>query len=239
MHVDALIDETLEPQLIEWLRSQGNAIRALSHIKELFARLDTQNILGDIDEHVSLKGPVHIGKGSRIHSFVEIDGPVIIGENVSVRSHAQIRNFAYIGSECVIGHSADIKQSICLNGSKMQDGTFVGDSVLGAGARIGSGAILANRKFNQGDIKYLDESGCLVSSHREFFGAVLGRYARLGANVVLSPGTIIGEYTWVGSGCVLQGRYPADSLITVKQELDVRSKERTSLRSGRGEYEHI
>lgn len=239
MNVESLIDDTLEQPLVVWLRSKGSAIRALNEIEQLFQKLDKQVVEGELDEFVSLKGPVHIGRGSRVHSHVEIDGPVIIGENVSIRSGAQIRNFAYIGSECVIGHSADIKRSICLNGSKMQDGTFVGDSVLGAGARVGSGAILANRKFNQSSIRFADENGNVVDSQREFFGALMGKYARLGANVVLSPGTVIGEHTWVGSGCILHGTYPADQLITVKQELNVVGKDRAILKSGRGEYEHI
>ena len=225
--------------MISWLQAQGDAITALNNIEKLFANLEGQNILGEMDGFVSIKGAVHIGKGSRIHSHVEIDGPVIIGENVSIRAQAQIRNFAYIGSDCVVGHSADIKRSICLNGAKMQDGTFVGDSVLGVGARVGSGANLANRKFNQGEIRYLDDLGELVSSGREFLGAILGKFVRLGANVVLSPGTIIGEYTWVGSGCVLHGRFPPDRLITVKQELDIVEKERATLRSGKGEYEFV
>jgi len=239
MKVESLFDDSLEPEMIAWLRSQGDAITALNNVEQLFTKLKGQTVLGEVDEFVSIKGPAHIGKGSRIHSHVEIDGPVIIGENVSIRAQAQIRNFAYLGSDCIVGHSADIKRSICLNGSKIQDGTFVGDSVLGMSARVGSGAILANRKFNQGKIQYLDEEGKLVPSDREFLGTVLGKYARLGANVVLSPGTIVGEHTWVGSGCILHGRYPADMLITAKQELNVNPKDRVILRSGRGEYEYI
>ena len=72
-----------------------------------------------------------------------------------------IRNQAYIGSNCVIGHSADVKRSICLNGAKMQCGIFVGDSILGCGARIGSGVILANRKFNQTKVQFRDKDETL------------------------------------------------------------------------------
>src|SRR4051812_20753449 len=118
MQVDALIDDTLEPVLVAWLRDKRNAIAALNAIEDLFRKLATQNILGEVDEFVSIKGPVHLGRGSKVHSYVELDGPLIIGENVSIRSNAQIRNFAFIGSDCVVGHSADIKRSICLNGSK-------------------------------------------------------------------------------------------------------------------------
>ena len=234
MNVESLIDETLEPEIISWLRHQHNAISALSHIEELFTKLSGQHIFGELDEFVSVIGPVHIGAGSRIHSHVEINGPVIIGNDVIIATQSQIRDYAYIGSECIVGHSANIKRSICLNGAKMQDGTFVGDSVLGVGARVGSGANLAKQ-----DRRCRDGDGVLQDSDGEFFGAILGKYVRLGENVVISPGTIVGEHSWVGSGCILHGHYPADVFITVKQELEIKPKDRAILYSGRGEYEHL
>ena len=238
--ISELFDETLEPKLREWLLRFKDPVEALNHIGELFAELRDTVILGNVHESVSIKGPVHIGKGSTVHAHVCLDGPIIIGENVSIRSQAQIRNQAYLGSNCVVGHSADIKRSICLNGSKIQDGTFVGDSVLGMAARIGSGAILANRKFNQTRIKYKNDEGAVVDSGLEFFGAVIGQQSRIGANCVLSPGTLVGEHTWVGSGCVLHGRFGSDLLIQPpKQELVIAPKERSTLRSGDGEYKYI
>lgn len=226
-------------EMKDWLYRQQDVIAILNNLAELFAKLDGQVVQGEVDEHVSMCGPIHIGKGSRIHPHVTIDGPCIIGENVSVRSHAQIRRMAFVSSDCVIGHGADVKFSLCLDGAKIQDGTFVGDSVLGRGCRIGSGAILANRKFNQTEVAYLDWVGERHRTGREFLGAILGDYVRIGANAVLSPGTIVGPHTWVGSGVVLQGTHAADLLIVRKQDLDVRKKDRVPLRSGKGEYEYL
>jgi UDP-N-acetylglucosamine diphosphorylase / glucose-1-phosphate thymidylyltransferase / UDP-N-acetylgalactosamine diphosphorylase / glucosamine-1-phosphate N-acetyltransferase / galactosamine-1-phosphate N-acetyltransferase len=239
MDVEQLIDDTVELELQAWLRKWPNAIEALNHIGDLFVGLKKSTIIGEVDEHVSISGPVHIGKGSKIHPFVTIQGPVIIGENVSVRSHSIIRSQAYISSDCVVGHSADVKRSICLNGAKMQCGIFLGDSILGCGARIGSGVITANRKFDQTEVSFKDKDSKLHKSGREFFGAIVGRYCRLGANVVTYPGTIIQEHTWVGAGCVLHGIYGPDQFVSVKQDLMIRPKKRLKLRSGKGEYEHI
>ena len=239
MDVEQLIDDTVEPQLKTWLRKFPNAVEILKHIEDLFVGLTKMTVLTEVGEHVSISGPVHIGKGSKIHPFVTIQGPVIIGENVSIRSHSIIRSHAYIDSKCVVGHSADVKRSICLNGAKMQCGIFVGDSILGCSARIGSGVILANRKFNQTVISFKDKEQKSHKSGLEFFGAIVGRHCRLGANVVTYPGTIVQEHTWVGGGCVLHGTYGPDQFITVKQNLDIRPKKRVQLRSGEGEYEHV
>jgi bifunctional UDP-N-acetylglucosamine pyrophosphorylase/glucosamine-1-phosphate N-acetyltransferase len=235
-----LFDDSLEIDLINWINRFSDPVELLNNIDSLFEKLHTTVILGDVAESAVLNGPVHIGAGSVIHPNVTIDGPVIIGDNVSVRSHAQIRNHVYLGSGAVVGHSADIKKSFCLNGSKIQDGTFTGDSVLGMAARIGSGSILANRKFNQTEVKYENDQGHIIGSGREFLGSIIGMYSRIGANVVLSPGTMIGQHTWIASGSVIHGRYGSDLLITPPpMELHVKEKARTILRSGKGEYEHI
>jgi UDP-N-acetylglucosamine diphosphorylase / glucose-1-phosphate thymidylyltransferase / UDP-N-acetylgalactosamine diphosphorylase / glucosamine-1-phosphate N-acetyltransferase / galactosamine-1-phosphate N-acetyltransferase len=238
MEIEQLLDDNVDPRLAAWLRKWATALDALNNIAELFAGLRENYVECEVGEQVSISGPVHIGKGTKIHPFVTIEGPVIIGENVSVRSHSIIRSQAYIGSNCVVGHSADVKRSICIDSAKMQCGVFVGDSVLGCGARIGSGVITANRKFNQTEV-FLKDNGSSRNSGREFFGAIIGRYCRLGANVVTYPGTIIREHTWVGAGCVLHGSYGPDQFVAVKQELDIRPKQRLKLRSGKGEYEHV
>lgn len=234
-----LFSGPLEADLGAWVKKCRSPLELFDALPELFANLNHQRILGEVHEYVSITGAVHVGKGSVIHPGVVIEGPVIIGENVSVRSHAQIRKMTFLGSDCVVGHGADIKASLCLNSAKIQDGTFVGESILGYSARIGSGAILANRKFNQSDIRVQDSDGSLISSGHQFLGSILGDYVRIGANCVLSPGTIIGPHTWVGSGLILLGTYPSDVFITAKQELQVRPKERVLLRTGKNEYETI
>jgi UDP-N-acetylglucosamine diphosphorylase / glucose-1-phosphate thymidylyltransferase / UDP-N-acetylgalactosamine diphosphorylase / glucosamine-1-phosphate N-acetyltransferase / galactosamine-1-phosphate N-acetyltransferase len=235
-----IYDETIEEELASWIKKHSDVAQLLNNLKSLFANLETTQILGEVHSSVSINGPVHIGAGSVIHPHVTLDGPIIIGENVSIRSHSQIRNHTYLGSNCVVGHGADIKHSLCLNGAKIQDGTFTGDSIVGVAARIGSGAILANRKFNQTEVKYKNDEGEVVGTGREFFGSVIGRHSRIGANVVLSPGTLIGEHTWVSSGCVIHGRYGSDLIISPPPTQVVATpKSRVQLRSGVGEYEHM
>lgn len=232
MNVDVLHNNEIEEELINWLKKFEDSVDVLNNIEQLFSKLDSQVIENaSIDESVVINGPVHIGKGTVIQPHVTIEGPVIIGENVTISSHAVIRNNAFIGSNCVVGHAADIKRSLCLNKSKIQDLTFVGDSVLGVGARIGSGTIIANRKFDQSLIHYTKNKQ-KVNSTRDFFGAIVGTYSRIGANCTLMPGTTIGMHTWVLPGCILSGEYESDIMISPpKQELKIRKKPRIELKS--------
>lgn len=212
-------------------------VAALDNFQTLLKDVKGQTIKGTVQDGAIIQGDVFIDEGSVVHAGAVVEGPVYIGKNVSIRPHANLRKGCYLDDEVVIGHGADIKNALLMRGAKVQDGTFCGDSIVGRGGRVGSGTILANRKFNQTNIKI--DLGGVKDSGRDFFGAILGDYARLAANVVTSPGTVIGAYTWVGSGVVLHGTIPADTLVTVKQELDMRSKDRVDLKSGIGEYEHI
>jgi UDP-N-acetylglucosamine diphosphorylase / glucose-1-phosphate thymidylyltransferase / UDP-N-acetylgalactosamine diphosphorylase / glucosamine-1-phosphate N-acetyltransferase / galactosamine-1-phosphate N-acetyltransferase len=193
-------------------------------------------INGTVESGVTITGPVYVGAGTVIHSGAEIQGPVFISENCSIRHGAQVRAGTILGEGCVVGHSAEVKNSVCMSGAKMQSGVFVGDSILGLGARLGSGTILANRRFSQDGVT-LNVSGEKIPTGVEFFGAVIGDYARLGANVVTAPGTMVGPYTWVASLVSLYGFVPRAKLVLLKQELEYRDKAETALRSGRGEYE--
>lgn len=229
--------EKLPDHIAAWLRGCGDPLTALNRLPDLLADLKGKGVQnhGTIMPGAHVVGDVHIGKGSVIHPGATIEGPVWIGDDVKVSAHALLRDGCYLCDACVVGHGADIKNTLALPGAKIQDGTFAGDSVLGCGARIGSGAILSNRKFNQTSIK-IDLGNGVVDSGRDFLGAIMGDQARLGANVTVSPGSVIGAYTWIGSGCVIQGSTPGDRLVTVKQELDIRTKDRTELKSGMGEY---
>lgn len=240
LHLNLFDTSTLPPTLAPLISGATSVVDILDGLPTLLKKITGGGLqgFGKIDDGAHIHGDVFIGKGTHIHSGVVIEGPAYIGNNVSVRPHALIRGGSYVADDCVIGHSADIKSSLLLPGAKVQDGTFAGESIVGSGARIGSGAILANRKFNQRTI-LTDWGNGPTNTHKEFFGAVIGDQARLGANVTCSPGSVIGAFTWVGSGVVVQGYLAPDQLVTVKQDLDIQPKSRILLASGKGTYENL
>jgi NDP-sugar pyrophosphorylase family protein len=179
---------------------------------------DAQAINGDIETGVTMEGPIYIAKSAHIHPGVNISGPVYVGEGCSVGHGAQLRPGTILGQGCVVGHAAEIKNSICMAGAKIQSGSFVGDSIVGCGGRIGSGAVLTNRRFAQ-DAITLGGGAHRFSTETEFFGALVGDYARVGANATTSPGTLIGPYAWILSGVSAYGFIPRETRVMVRQEL--------------------
>lgn len=166
-----------------------------------------------IGEFVSLEGNYMLGEGTKIHSNVSIEGPVIIGKNCTIQSGALIRPGCIIGDNCVIGHGAEIKHSIIQNKAKVQSMTFAGDSIIGKSTRIGSGTILANRRFDQGNITIKNSTGTKVDVGTDFFGAIIGDNSRLGANCTTLPGSFIGAYTWILPTIQVRGFIPKEKRV--------------------------
>jgi bifunctional UDP-N-acetylglucosamine pyrophosphorylase/glucosamine-1-phosphate N-acetyltransferase len=141
-------------------------------------------------------GEYFIGEGTTIYNGVTIIGPVYIGRNCEILPGAILRPYTILGDGCSVGHGSELKHTVMYGGAKVASLAFVGDSVLGASARIGSGVITANRKFDQ-TIVSAKLDGEKYSLETDYFGLILGDASRLGANCVSQPGTHIGSYTWV------------------------------------------
>jgi len=196
---------------------------------------DTSEFQGSIGQGATIRGPVYTGKDAEIQSGVDIVGPVFVGEGCVIHHGAQLRPGTILGRGCVVGHTAEIKNSVCMSGAKLQSGSFVGDSVVGKGGRIGSGAILTNRRFAQ-DAVTLGGGRYKFHTDAEFFGAIIGDYARVGANATTAPGTLIGPYSWILPLVSAYGFIPRESQVRAKQELLITPNPARQLRSGRGEY---
>jgi NDP-sugar pyrophosphorylase family protein len=187
-----------------------------------------KDLKGNVHPTVIITGHVRIGKNTIVHPYTVIEGPAVIGENCEIRPSVMIRSGTFIGNRVVVGHSTEIKNSIIFDDAKIASGVFAGDSIIGKGARIGSGVILGNRRFDQrmvtvktGEKKY--------DTGMEKFGCIIGDYARLGANCTTSPGVCIGKHTWIGSNVLVDGCIRSDLILKLKQELLAKPKERLYL----------
>ena len=189
---------------------------ALTNIKLFLQREVVEKDLhvnkAEVGEFCSIKGNYFIDEGTVIHQNVTIEGPVMIGKNVEIQSGALIRPGSIIGDNCVVGHGSEIKNTIMQNKSKVASLAFAGDTILGKSTRIGSGIILANRRFDQKNI-VIKINGEKIDSGRDFFGAIVGDSSRIGANAATLPGTMIGPYTWILPTLQVRGFIPAEKRL--------------------------
>ena len=180
-------------------------------------------------EFCSITGNYFIDEGTKIGANVCIEGPVIIGKNVSIQSGALIRPGTIIGDNASVGHGSEVKHAIVQNKAKIASLTFVGDSILGKSARIGSGTILANRRFDQKNIE-IKIDGKKHDTGADFFGSIIGDSSRLGANCTSIPGTCVGPYTWILPTVQVRGFIPAEKRIMPKAEYVIQDNPKVELK---------
>lgn len=200
------------------------------YIKKFMNNEDMKvNKAEEVGEFFSISGNYFIDEGTKIHANVVIQGPVLIGKNVEIQSGALIRPGSIIGDGCVVGHGSEIKHAIMQNKSKVASLAFVGDSILGRSTRIGSGIILANRRFDQKNIT-VKVNGEKIDTGSDFFGSIIGDSSRLGANVATLPGAFIGPYTWILPGLHIRGFIPAEKRVFPKEEYTMTDNEKVELK---------
>ena len=155
-----------------------------------------------------------ISKKAKIAKSAQIEGKVFIGDNVQVFEHAVIRGPCYIGDNCIIGNNslvreytnlennvliganAEVARSIFQEGSSIHSG-FFGDSIFGQECKIGAGVITGNVRIDRGNIKSVVK-GEKIDTGLDSFGVVIGDNAKIGINVSLMPGVLIGSNSVIG-----------------------------------------
>lgn len=212
------IEDFREKEIFEGCNFIWEPINKINkYVEEKIIKNDVKVNKAQIGDFTSITGNYYIDEGTNIGANVTIEGPVIIGKNVTIQAGALIRPYSIIGDSAVIGHGAEIKHCIIQNKAKVQSFTFCGDSIIGKSTRIGSGTILANRRFDQKNIM-LKINGEKFDTGTDFFGAIIGDNTRLGANSTSIPGTCIGPYTWILPTIQVRGFIPAEKRIIPKND---------------------
>ena len=180
----------------------------------------TANFKSDNNPKISIKGQVHIGKNSIIGDFVTIEGPVYIGDDVEINPGAYIRPGSIICDTCSIGFVANVKNALMMSGSKVANHVFLGDSIIGANARLGGHCETGNRRFDQQQIEFIYRDNKLHTG-LDKLGLILGEGSRLGGDVITSPGTMIGKNTFIAMGSTISGFIEPNKFIKTESQYKV------------------
>ena len=144
-------------------------------------------------------GGVWIHNAATIETGATIKAPAVISDGCFIASTAYIRGGVFLGEGVTVGPGCEVKSSVIMTGSTLAHLNFVGDSIVGGDVNIEAGAVIANH-YNERREKevriYI--RGREIHSGSDKFGALIGDYARIGANAVLSPGTILDRSEIVG-----------------------------------------
>lgn len=150
------------------------------------------------DEYI-IKDNLAIHRSARIEDHAVIKGPVIISANCFVAAHAYLRGGVFLDEHVTIGPGCEVKTCIVLANSALAHFNFVGDSIIGSHVNMEAGSVIANHynEREQKEISVLINGKCMPTGSQKF-GALIGDHTKIGANAVLSPGTILTPRSVVG-----------------------------------------
>lgn len=156
------------------------------------------SMMRDLGEDYNIQDGVAIHKTAIIGHNVTIKAPAIIGPNCFVGANSYLRNAIYLAEGAKVGISCEIKTTVMLENSAVAHFNFVGDSIVGHNVNIEAGAIVANH-FNEREDKtiYVRHNGNRICTGVHKFGSLIGDNCRIGANAVLSPGSLLKPSTIV------------------------------------------
>lgn len=159
----------------------------------------TQGINNIILERISLlnnnfiiNNNIAIHKTAVIETNVTLKPPIIIGKNCFIGANSYLRNGVFLMDNVKIGTGCEIKTSIIYPESAIAHFNFIGDSIIGRRVNFEAGSITANH-YNEREDKTIIvvHNSEKINTYITKFGSLVGDDSRIGANAVLSPGTLL------------------------------------------------
>jgi UDP-N-acetylglucosamine diphosphorylase / glucose-1-phosphate thymidylyltransferase / UDP-N-acetylgalactosamine diphosphorylase / glucosamine-1-phosphate N-acetyltransferase / galactosamine-1-phosphate N-acetyltransferase len=163
-----------------WELTQSIEVR----VRVVLASLDA----GDWQVH----GDVAIHRSALVEAGAQVKGPAVIGPHGFVSATALLRGGVWLCEHCSVGPGCELKASWLGAGSTLAHLNFVGNAVIGRDVNFEAGSIVANHRNEREDKRIRVRIGAALHTLGiTRFGAMVGDHARIGANAVLAPGTVL------------------------------------------------
>ena len=144
---------------------------------------------------------VYIGKNVKTYDGAVIKGPCYIGDNCIIGSNALVRDYTNLEDGAVIGANAEVARCVFQKDVHVHSG-FIGDSIFGEGCRVGAGTVTGNVRIDRGEIQSTIKNE-KVATGLTSLGVITGKDTKIGINVSLMPGILIGSDCAVGPSSIV------------------------------------
>lgn len=178
----------------EAIKYPWHILKALDYFSKQFTREISASSY--ISDKATIDGNVIIENNARVLEGAVIRGPSYIGLNTVVGNGALVRN-SIIGDDCVVGQGTEIKHSYIGNKCWFHS-NYIGDSIIEENCSFGAGAITANFRLDEANIK-VKINNDKIDTGIDKLGAIVGKGCRIGIHASLMPGIKIGANSFIGS----------------------------------------
>lgn len=151
-----------------------------------------EKFIDSLNEDFKNSEGIAIHKTAIVEKGAIIKAPAVIHANCFIGANACLRGGVYLAENVTVGIGCEIKSSIIFDNSSIAHFNFIGDSIIGSRVNFEAGAVIANHYNELADKKIVVYyRSKIIETHVEKFGALVGDECKVGANSVLSPGTIL------------------------------------------------
>ena len=152
-----------------------------------------------LSSEYTIKDGIAIHNTATIEQNVVLKLPIIISEGCYIGANAYLRGPIFLDKNVKIGAGCEIKQSIIFSETAIAHFNYVGNSIIGSNVNFEAGSV-ADNHYNERKDKTISVlyNGNVIQTNVEKFGSLVGDDSKIGANAVLSPGTILSKNSIVG-----------------------------------------
>lgn len=151
-----------------------------------------QLLIENLGGEFNIEHGIAVHKTALIEKGVTMKAPVIVNAHCKIGANAYFRQGVFLDEAVKIGPGSEIKSSVICYQSAIAHLNYIGNSIIGSRVNFEAGSIAANHYNERSDkqirIKYRGE---IVDTGSTKFGSLIGDDSKIGANAVLSPGTIL------------------------------------------------
>ncbi len=153
-----------------------------------------EKILPKLGSGFKIENGIAIHKSTTIENGVTIKRPFIAMENCHIGANSYFREGVFLDKSVKIGPCSEIKSSIICSQTAIAHLNYIGNSIIGQNVNFEAGSIAANH-YNERENKriWIKHNNKSLDTGVEKFGALVGDNSKIGANGVLSPGTILNK----------------------------------------------
>jgi len=190
----------------------------LLDINEHYLTEMKSEIQGDVEDGVTIHGPVFLGKNSIIRSGSYIIGPVHIGDGCDIGPNSFLRKHTCLGDNVRVGNAVEIKNSIIMDETNVNHLSYVGDSIIGGKCNIAAGTNIANLRFDDENIKLTVKEERIDSGRRKL-GVIFADGVKTGINTSFNPGVKVGLNSRIGAGAIITKDIPSNKMVLPKSSM--------------------
>jgi bifunctional UDP-N-acetylglucosamine pyrophosphorylase/glucosamine-1-phosphate N-acetyltransferase len=196
-----IVESEMGELVVDQIVYPWDLLRIMSRVFESEIKTTSISPNATVCESSIVSGHCIIEDGVFIDDFCKIKGPIYIGRNSRVGTGSLLRN-CVIGSESTIGFNCEVARSYLAGKNRVAHHNVILDSVIGEGTWMGGYVGTTNVLLNNKNVKY-KVGDHLIDTGLQNFGAVIGAGCTIGAGVIILPGRYIPSNSMIQAGTVV------------------------------------